>query len=62
MKSSERPDPYRDILKRMEPDLAMVERDAALASIAISLRRIADALCRWGEGDETLEEAKSQKE
>lgn len=31
-------------LKRMEPDIAMVDRDAALPSIAISLKRIADTL------------------
>lgn len=35
---------YIETVGRMEPDIAMVDRDAALASIAISLRRIADAL------------------
>lgn len=40
----ERVDAYLDTVKRMEPDIAMVDRDAALASIAISLRRIADVL------------------
>lgn len=35
---------YLDTIERMEPDLHMVDRDAALASIAISLKRIADAL------------------
>ena len=28
----------------MEPDISLVDRDAALASIAISLKRIADAI------------------
>ena len=37
-------DAYMDTVRRMEPDIAMVDRDAALASIAISLRRIAEAL------------------
>ena len=40
----ERVDAYLDTVKRMEPDIAMVDRDAALASIAISLKRIADVL------------------
>lgn len=39
-----RVDAYLDTVKRMEPDIAMIDRDAALASIAISLKRIADAL------------------
>lgn len=37
-------DVYLNTLNRMEKDIAMVDRDAALASIAISLKRIADAL------------------
>lgn len=36
--------PYLDTIARIEPDIAMIDRDAALASIAISLKRIADAL------------------
>lgn len=40
----ERVDAYLDTVKRMEPDIAMVDRDAALASIAVSLKRIADDL------------------
>lgn len=40
----ERVDSYLDTIRRMEPEIAMVDRDAALASIAISLKRIADAL------------------
>lgn len=35
---------YLATLKRIEQDIAMIDRDTALASIAISLRRIADAL------------------
>ena len=34
---------YTNTIARMEP-VAMVDRDAALASIAVSLKRIADAL------------------
>jgi hypothetical protein len=41
---SRRVDAYLDTIARLEPDIAMVDRDAALASIAISLKRIADAL------------------
>lgn len=35
---------YLDTINRIEPDIAMIDTGAALASIAISLRRIADAL------------------
>ena len=35
-------DAYLGTLNRMEPDIAMVDRDAALASIAVSLKRLAD--------------------
>ncbi len=35
---------YVETIDRLEPDITMVDRDAALASIAISLRRIANAL------------------
>ena len=35
---------YLDTVRRLEPEIAMVDRDAALASIAISLKRIADSL------------------
>jgi hypothetical protein len=38
----ERVDAYRNTIERLEPDIAMVDREAALASIAISLRRLAD--------------------
>jgi hypothetical protein len=38
------PDPYLDTIARMEPEIAMVDTGGALASIAISLRRIADCL------------------
>lgn len=37
-------DAYLGTVERLEPEIAMVDRDAALTSIAISLRRIADAL------------------
>lgn len=35
-------DTYLKVVERMEPELTEVDRDAALASIAISLKRIAD--------------------
>lgn len=35
---------YSNTLNRMEPNIALVDRDAALPSIAISLKRIADVL------------------
>ncbi len=37
-------DDYLDTVDRMEPDVTPVDRDGAMASIAISLKRIADAL------------------
>ena len=40
----ERIDAYLDTISRLEPDIAMIDSGAALASIAISLKRIADAL------------------
>ncbi|MET4187578.1 monomeric isocitrate dehydrogenase [Bradyrhizobium sp. JR1.7] len=40
----ERVDAYLDTIKRLEPDIAMIDSDAGIASIAISLKRIADAL------------------
>ncbi len=42
----EKVDAYLDTVARLEPSIAMIDRDAALASIAISLRRIADTLDR----------------
>lgn len=39
-------DVYLATIDRMEPELSYVDRDAALPSIAISLKRIADALDR----------------
>jgi hypothetical protein len=39
-----RVDAYLDTIGRMEQDIAMVDHDAAMASIAISLKRIADAV------------------
>lgn len=44
-------DPYLGTIKRMEPDIACVDHAAAMASIAISLKRIADALCELAYGD-----------
>lgn len=37
-------DAYQNTIARIEPEIAMIDRDAALASIAISLKRIADQL------------------
>ena len=37
---------YIETVARLEPQIAMVDRDATLTSIAISLKRIADALER----------------
>lgn len=44
MPEADKVSPYHNTLIRMEPDLTMVAEGAALASIAISLKRIADAL------------------
>jgi hypothetical protein len=40
----ERVDAYMGTVARMEPEITMVDHDAAMASIAISLKRIADVL------------------
>ncbi len=37
-------DAYLDTVARMEPEIAMVDTGGAAASIAISLKRIADSL------------------
>lgn len=39
-----RKDTYLGTIDHLEPEIAMVDRDAALASIAVSLKRIADCL------------------
>lgn len=39
-------DVYLGVIERMEPDITGVDPPGALASIAISLKRIADALER----------------
>lgn len=39
----ERVDAYLDTISRIEPEIAMLDQGAALASIAISLKRIADS-------------------
>ena len=43
-KEEEAVEAYLHVVDRLEPDLAVIDRDAALTSIAISLRRIADAM------------------
>jgi hypothetical protein len=35
---------YLDTVERLEPDISCVDRDAALTSIAVSLKRIADSI------------------
>lgn len=40
----ERVDSYLGTVGRIEPDIHPIDRDPALASIAISLKRIADSL------------------
>lgn len=42
----ERVDAYLATIERLEPDIAMIDESAGWASIAISLKRIADALER----------------
>ena len=44
MSEKERVDAYLNTINRLEPDITMIDRDAALASISISLKRIADTL------------------
>lgn len=41
---AERVDAYLDTIRRIEPDIAMIDQGAALASIAISLRNISETL------------------
>lgn len=43
----ERAEAYISTVKRMEPDVTPTDRDPTLASIAISLKRIADELERF---------------
>lgn len=45
---------YLKTVERLEPEIAMVDRDAALTSIAISLKRLADIM------EEILITAKAQ--
>jgi len=35
---------YLNVIDRLEPELTCVDKDASLASIAISLKRLADTL------------------
>jgi hypothetical protein len=37
-------DPYLDTVDRMEPDISHIDASAGWASVAISLKRIADSL------------------
>lgn len=41
---AERVGAYQKTIERFEPDIAMTDQNAALTSIAISMKRIADAL------------------
>lgn len=41
---SEQVKAYQNTIARFEPEIALTDRDASLTSIAISLKRIADAL------------------
>lgn len=38
------PDVYQDTISRLEPEIAMTDRDAYGTSAAISLKRLADAI------------------
>lgn len=40
----ERVDAYLNTINRLEPDIVMIDQGAANASVAISLKRIADSL------------------
>lgn len=41
---AQRDQDYLETVARLEPEISMVDHDAALTSIAVSLKRIADAL------------------
>lgn len=43
-KEKEQVDAYLATIDRLEPDIAMIDHGAGIVSIAISLKRIADAL------------------
>jgi len=43
---ADKSDVYLETVKRLEPDIAMIDAGAGFASIAISLKRIADVLER----------------
>ncbi len=49
----ESPNAYLDTVDRLEPDITMIDSGAGWASIAISLKRIADALERLVPQDRT---------
>jgi hypothetical protein len=42
--AKDRVDAYLDTVSRLEPEIAQIDTGTALASISISLKRIADAL------------------
>lgn len=44
---AERVSGYERTVARLEPDIAMIDAGAGWASIAISLKRIADILEKW---------------
>lgn len=46
-----RVDAYQATLARIEQDITMIDHDAAMASIAISLKRIADAFDHQAQTD-----------
>jgi hypothetical protein len=45
------PDSYKETIDRMEPDICFIDTAAGWASIAISLKRIADSLERLSTAD-----------
>lgn len=45
---------YLGTVERLEPNITCIDRDAALASIAISLKRIADRMDRLPEPDQKI--------
>lgn len=47
MREAEAAKAYMDTIDRLEPDIAAIDDSAGWASIAISLKRIADALDRF---------------
>lgn len=53
MAEAERVKAYLETVERIEPDVAPIDQNAALTSIAISLRNISttlDAICKYMHG------------